>query len=132
MPILDVLRRSAGRPVLIQLSGELDIATQSSFESQVSCELDRSSVVVDLSRVGFLAISALRSLLLVDRYATVRGRAVVFAEPPPAARRLLALAGLESVLVLRSTVVEACRELRVTPAELRTVNWSGDKTEGAA
>ena len=130
MTILDIMRRSAGPPGIVQADGDLDLATQHSFESTVFHELDRTSLVVDLSRLDFLAISALRSLLLADRYAAQRGRGLVFVEPTGAGRRLLDVSRLDAVLVVRRSLTEACKELRSLPEALRTVHWTGDTTAG--
>jgi len=92
---------------VVQVTGELDLHTQDGFEAEVVRHLLGGSVVVDLTGLEFLAISSLRSLLACDASAGARHRRVVYAAPPQQARRLLHVSGLDEVLVLSPTVVDA-------------------------
>ncbi len=87
--------------VVFSVSGELDLDTQDSFEREVLDRLRRSSVVVDMSSLDFLAIASLRSLMVCHQSAGEQHRAVVYADPPRQARRLLRLAGLDQLFDVR-------------------------------
>jgi anti-anti-sigma factor len=93
--------------VVVEVTGELDLDTQDRFEAEVAGHLVAHSVVIDMSRLEFLAISSLRSLLLCDRSATEGQRRVVYAGPSRQARRLLEVAGLDGVLRVSPTVTDA-------------------------
>jgi anti-anti-sigma factor len=92
---------------VIQVTGELDLDTQDSFEAEVLQRLKGGSVVIDLSRLEFLAISSLRALLSCQRSAGEESHRVVYAGPPQQARRLLEVSGLDRVLVLSATLTGA-------------------------
>jgi anti-anti-sigma factor len=87
---------------VIQVTGELDLDTQDGFEAEVLQRLEGGSVVIDLSRLEFLAISSLRALLNCQRSAVEGSYRVVYAGPPQQARRLLEVSGLDEVLTLKS------------------------------
>jgi anti-anti-sigma factor len=93
--------------VVVEVTGELDLDTQDGFEAEVFRHLEGHSVVIDMSRLEFLAISSLRSLLLCDRSATEGHRRVVYAGPPNQARRLLEVSGLDGVLRVSPTLTDA-------------------------
>ena len=93
--------------VVVEVTGELDIDTQDGFEAEVSDHLRGCSVVIDLSRLEFMAISSLRSLLSCEQSATDWSRSLVYAGPPVQARRLLAVSGLDTVLRVSSSLDDA-------------------------
>lgn len=95
--------------VVVRAMGELDLHTQDEFERVISRLLGRSAVIVDLSAVEFLAISALRSLMVCHALAGSVGHELVYAGPSRQTRRLLAVSGLEYVLPLASSVDQAAR-----------------------
>lgn len=100
-----MLDHSEGDPfAVLRVSGELDLCTQDEFEQAVRRLLGSSPVVVDLSGVDFLAISALQSLLVCHRLAASMGRVLFFAEPSPQTVRLLQVSGLDTVLPVAPTV----------------------------
>jgi len=90
--------------VVFRVSGELDLDTQDGFEAEVLQTLRQSSVVVDMSGLDFLAIASLRSLVLCHRSAQEQRRALVYADAPRQARRLLRLSRLDEVFDLRRSV----------------------------
>jgi anti-anti-sigma factor len=92
---------------VIQVTGELDLDTQDSFEAEVLQRLKGGSVVIDLSRLEFLAISSLRALISCELSAHEERHRVVYADPPQQARRLLEVAGLDQVLSLSATLAGA-------------------------
>ena len=93
--------------VVLKATGELDLATQDQFEQVVAGHLDSSPVVVDLSGVEFVDISALRSLVICHGLAGTSGHELFYADASRQALRLLSVAELDSVLPMRLSVAEA-------------------------
>jgi anti-anti-sigma factor len=104
MDTLTLQSRTADPFVVLSATGELDLHTQDVFEDVLNQHLAVSPVVVDLSGVDFLAISALRSLVLCHAKAGTAGHQLFFAEASQQALRLLLLAGLAEVLPIRDSV----------------------------
>ena len=100
--------------VVLKAIGDLDLQTQDDFEQAVSLLLGTSPVVVDLSQVEFLAISALRSLIVCHRLSRSLGQQLFFAEPSRQILRLLAVSGLDAVLPLAPTVAQVVSTSPVT------------------
>lgn len=100
--------------VVLEAIGELDLDTQDEFERVVSRLLGTSSVVVDLSGVEFLAICALRSLIICHRLAGTAGHEVFYAEPSRQLVRLLTVSGLAEVLPVRASVAQTVSTSAVT------------------
>ena len=94
----------SGPDVVLTAIGELDIDTQDRFQQVVIDELRSSPVVVDLSRLDFMSISSLRSLLSCQRSAELGGHALVYTDAPQQARRLLAVSGVGDLLCVRDKV----------------------------
>ena len=102
------LRSHTSEPFTVfEVVGELDLHTQGEFEEAVSRQLVTSPVIVDLSGVEFLAISALRSLMVCHGIAGAEGRPLFYAGPTRQTVRLLSVAGLDEVLPVRPSVADA-------------------------
>lgn len=97
---------SADPFLVLEATGELDLHTQDEFEVEVGRYLGDSSVVVDLSGLDFLAISALRSLIVCHRRADPSGHQLFYAEASPQALRLLSVSGLDAVLPVAASVAQ--------------------------
>ena len=97
---------SADPFLVLEATGELDLHTQDEFEREVSRHLDACSLVVDLSGVDFLAIAALRSLIVCHRHAGPTGHQLFYAAPSPQTLRLLSLSGLDAVLPVARSVAQ--------------------------
>jgi len=93
----------SGPVAVVTAIGELDLHTQDLFEQAVGEHVALGPVIVNLAQVEFLAISALRSLLLCNAMATPGG--LVYVDAPQQARRLLAVSGVADLLCLQDTVV---------------------------
>ena len=93
--------------VVLRASGDLDLQTQDEFERVVGRHLQSSPVIVDLSAVDFLAISALRSLIVCHRLAGSLGHELHYAGPSQQTLRLLSISGLDALLPVASSVTEA-------------------------
>ena len=102
MTSLDITSSQSPPYVVLHPVGDLDLHTQARLEDAVLTALTSAPVLVDLSGVDFLAISALRSLLLCHQVATSTGQVLLFEQPSRQALRLLAVSGLDAVLPLRS------------------------------
>jgi anti-sigma B factor antagonist len=87
---------------LLRIDGELDLATVSGLEEA----LERASapLVVDLTHCGFLDSSAVRILLAT---VTEGDGTVALVAPDPRIRRVLEIAGLDTIVPIHSTVAEA-------------------------
>src|SRR5688500_10201618 len=103
---LSLERQTSDPFVVLKPVGELDLQTQDDFEQAVAQLLGTSPVVIDLSRVEFLAISALRSLIACHQLARSLGYELFFAAPSRQILRLLAVSGLDGVLPLAPTVAQ--------------------------
>jgi anti-sigma B factor antagonist len=125
VPNLQIHARSEGPFVVLDVAGELDLATQPDFERAVIDRLTTAPVVVDLSGLEFFAISSLSSLVVCHTAATSCGRELWFAAPSRQLVRLLHLSGLDDVLAVHRTVDEVVRRPLVTrqPAGASTP-WS--------
>ena len=104
MHTLTVKSDVSGRFVILTAVGELDIDTQDQFQAAVFDELRSSPVVVDLSRLDFMSIASLRTLILCQRSAGLGAHELVYAEAQQQARRLLAVSGVGDLLCMRDTV----------------------------
>jgi anti-anti-sigma factor len=104
--LTQVLRRRS-RYVVLRVRGDLDLDTQEALGATITRHLGSASVVVDLSRVGFVSVSSLKVLVACHRQAAGSGRRMVLVGASAQARRLFALAELDRVLELRGTVGEA-------------------------
>jgi anti-anti-sigma factor len=126
------LRSHASDPfVVFEVVGELDLHTQREFEETVSRQLVTSPVIVDLSGVEFLAISALRSLMVCHGIAGAEGRPLFYAGPTKQTARLLSVAGLDEVLPVRASVAEAvCGSAVDQAVSVRALGSVPDETFG--
>lgn len=93
--------------VVLTAIGDLDLHTQDLLEETVTQQLERSPVVVDLGQVEFLAVSALRTLMVCNAMAGSNARELFFAGAPGQTQRLISIAGLAEVLPIRASVAEA-------------------------
>lgn len=92
-PLLQLAVSRAGDDVVLHLRGEADIAEADRLTAQLSALTAGTSrrLVVDLSRLEFLDLAALRTLLVAERELSARGATLVLRSPTPRVRRLLDL-----------------------------------------
>lgn len=92
--------REAGVATIL-LSGELDLASASTVQALLFEQVESPEVTavrVDLAGVGFLDSSALGVLISGLNHARKEGRGFMVVNPSLAARRILAVTGLDEVL----------------------------------
>jgi anti-anti-sigma factor len=117
--------------VVFTAVGELDLHTQDLFEEAVTRQLALTPVVVDLGEVAFLAISALRSLMVCNAMAGTYAHELYYARTPDQTRRLLNIAGLDEVLPIRASVGEAiCSSSLHPPVLVRPTAGLADEPVG--
>ena len=81
--------------------GEVDVDTERVFETTICTALASRPVVVDLSRLRFFAISSLSSLVRAQMVADAGEHPLLYVDPPPTMRMLLALSRVEHQIDLR-------------------------------
>jgi anti-sigma B factor antagonist len=109
-PKLTLTVRPNGEGVVLSVGGEVDLATAPQLHAKLMDLLDvgeASSVVVDLTPVGFMDSTGLTVLLAARQHASARGRSVQLVCPEGPVLRVIRLTGVEKVLPVRSSLVEA-------------------------
>ena len=103
---LGVRIRRVPRGVVLEVVGEVDLVTEARFHAALEQVVDNrtDALVVDLSAVAFLGSVGLRHLVAVD---AVVGFGVLRVVPSQAVRRVIEVAGLARVLIMKPTVEEA-------------------------
>jgi anti-sigma B factor antagonist len=101
--------RSERRASVVQLTGELDLASHRKLEDGLAPAVESASelVVLDLGRLEFMDVAGLRALLRAQERAASAGKQLVLAAPAPAVRRLLSLTGQEQAFRRYGSVAEA-------------------------
>lgn len=103
-----VTEEEADRLTVAILTGPLDLHTAPTFYEQATQILDRRpSLLLDLSGITFCDSSGLNALLRLYRYAQHAGGRVAVAGPPAQLTRMLSVTGMDTVLPVCASVVEA-------------------------
>jgi anti-sigma B factor antagonist len=87
----------SGDTTIVNLSGELDIATVPELRPLATEELDRdgcSTLVLDLSELSFLDSTGIGCWVEIRSHATKLGKQMTIRNVPPAVRRVLEIGGL--------------------------------------
>ena len=87
----------SGDTTVVDLSGELDIATVPGLRTVATEELERNgcdSLVFDLSELSFLDSTGIGCWVEIRSSATERGKQMTIRNVPPAVRRVLEIGGL--------------------------------------
>jgi|SRR5215207_2925002 len=104
-------RWTPGR-LLLEVSGEVDVATAPVLVAAQSAALDVSRhVVLDLGGVSFIDATGLSALVAGHRYATDRGAVLEFAAVPVRVLRLFAITGLAGTLTTAVVPAPRCGQL---------------------
>lgn len=99
---------------LVRLEGRLDIQGTEEVEPQFSyiTSTHQWHIVVDMSRVTFLASIGIRSLLSAARAQSIRGGKLVIACPAGMVARVLETAGVDLLVPIYRTLPEALAGLQ--------------------
>jgi anti-sigma B factor antagonist len=99
---LSVSVRERGQSVVVEVDGELDLASAPELERALrqAWLQERGLVVVDLTDLRFIDMAGLRSLLTAQQQAEQEGRQLLLANVPDAVRRVMALAHVDEVLAI--------------------------------
>jgi anti-sigma B factor antagonist len=94
--------RERGQSVVVEVDGELDLASAPELERALrqAWLQERGLVVVDLTDLRFIDMAGLRSLLTAQQQAEQEGRQLLLANVPDAVRRVMALAHVDEVLAI--------------------------------
>jgi anti-anti-sigma factor len=89
--------RTDGDVAHVVLRGEFDLAAVPEFETRLAAlEADSpSTLVIDLSDLGFMDSSGLRALVAADARARESGRRLAIVSGPPAVRRVFEITQLD-------------------------------------
>jgi anti-anti-sigma factor len=118
-----------GGRAVVQLRGELDVAT----EAQLASELDRviarnpDVVVVDLRDLTFMDCRGMRSLVMARRRCEREGRKLLLVRGTPIVHRVLSLCGVET----QFDTVEDAWSVPAQGTALNRTRFYGARTDGA-
>lgn len=95
------------RPVLVPLSGDLDIAVRDQLRAQLDDAAERSAdIFLDLSAVEYADSTALGLFIALHKRLKAKGGQVALVAPSPPIRKLLGYAGLDQVFPILETAPE--------------------------
>ena len=108
-PALAIRMRAQAGHMVVELDGELDIASGAVVARQVARLMDEGGtcVVADLTRLTFCDAAGLGSLVKARNRLTREGGWLRLAAPTPQLRRILQIAGLTRTLPSYDTVCDA-------------------------
>jgi anti-sigma B factor antagonist len=101
-PTFDIRTTDEGRAVVVTVHGEIDLSTH----DQLAAALRRAvapparQIVVDLSDVGFLDSSGIRTLVIGWRQAESQGMSFALRKPRPVVLKVLQLTGVDQALAI--------------------------------
>ncbi|MGW3358611.1 STAS domain-containing protein [Streptomyces bungoensis] len=112
-----IVRSLSGGCLVGRVIGEMDYLTNPACLTLFGdlAAAPNACLVLDLSGVTFCDSSGLNALLEAGRIAADKGKSLALARVPPALRRMLMWTGMDQVLVIHETVVEATTALGGTP-----------------
>jgi len=99
---LKVTTRSQGDHTVLSLTGEIDLYTAPTLQSELMAALRPGQVwlIVDMAGVEFCDSTGINVLLAAHRHAREHGGELQLARPGTATRRVLQVTGLESVFTV--------------------------------
>jgi anti-anti-sigma factor len=93
---------------LVTLVGRLDILGAEKIDLPLAVVAgSRTSIVIDMGEVDFIASIGIRHLVLAAKTVARRAGKVVLLDPTPAVSEVLAISGLESLLPIARSEAEA-------------------------
>ena len=101
---LNVSVRGRGRSTVVQVDGELDLASSPQLEHVLEEEWGNGAdeIVLDLAELRFMDMAGLRVLLRATQRAGERGTELVLANVRGPIRRVLTLTGVNGLLRIRA------------------------------
>jgi len=95
--------------ILIKLSGRLDIIGTGEIETKFAgyCAGEKVRVIVDLSKVDFLASIGIRLLTLTAKSVASRGGKMVILDPIPEVQEVLEITGIPAIIPIYSHLESA-------------------------
>jgi anti-sigma B factor antagonist len=102
---LSVSVRERGESVIVEVGGELDLASSPDLERVLDETLrpHPGLVVVEMGKLNFIDMSGLRVLLSAQQRAEERGTRLVLANVRSQIRRVMALARVDDLLTVLET-----------------------------
>jgi anti-anti-sigma factor len=90
----------AAGPIVVWLRGEHDLSTDEALSKALAraIALGSTALVLDLSEVGFIAVSTLRVIVRAQRLLQHQSRTLTVRSPSPCARRAIGACGLHDLL----------------------------------
>jgi anti-sigma B factor antagonist len=101
---LSLAYRRNGPEVIVEVHGELDLATAGHLETALVDLIDDQgccSIVLDLHGLDFIGSKGLSLLLKAQQHAQSKQSKITLARPSPAARRTIEMCGLLSTFDIR-------------------------------
>ena len=102
----------------INLSGRMDVAGSQQIDRQLAdlTAPPRDAIIVDLSKVGFLASIGIRILLINAKALKTRGGRMVLLNPDAGVARVLELSGVDTTIGVFRDLEAACAALTAKPS----------------
>ncbi|MFI6575182.1 STAS domain-containing protein [Nocardiopsis sp. NPDC050513] len=109
MTVLDTERGrfACGGTIVVELDGEIDLATADQVFDRLVAATARACVIADLTAVEFIDASGVNALIAAVHAATGSQRHLVLAAPPRQLSRILDVLSLHGVLPTHTDVVDA-------------------------
>lgn len=96
---------SSSEPPVVWIQGDVDLASADDMSRCLSAAIaDRNGLVIDLSETTFMASSALNILVRAHQLAAQSAASIVIRSPSSPVARVLALAGLDRLFTIESSV----------------------------
>lgn len=111
---------------IVALDGEFDLAQRHRISSAFEAVSDEPLVVVDLERARYIDSTVLSSLIRLRNDVSDRGGTMIVTSPQPTVARLFAVAGLNELFDVRSTVAEVREQYGLFDGALRHVEVIAD------
>ena len=100
----------------INLTGRMDTAGAQAIDMKFTAmtATKASQIVVDFSRVSFLASIGIRTLVTNARALARRGGRMVLASPQPLVEEVLRLGGIDTLIPVYTDIASACEGLKAS------------------
>jgi anti-anti-sigma factor len=107
-PYLDITAEHDGPRHVLRLQGELDICNKDCLRRAIGSALEHhpSTLVLDLSALGFMDCSGLSVLVWAHKLLAGQQRQLLITGSQPIVRRLICLMGLDTYLHLSAQEIE--------------------------